>query len=769
MLDFGRRMRFACWLLPFFALSTFAIDPADQLQFADGLFARGLYDLAVREYRVLVDATNAVQADAASYRIGEARRLQGQPDTARAAYEETERRFPYSPYALRARFRLAEDAINSGRLKEGLDSLQELSVHKDLPTDLKASTLYYLGYTARRLKQDKKAEEAYKQLLEAAPDTSYAYLSRVDLASLRIAAGAKPAEINKLLEDAAKQKDVPRAAIEALLLLGDYSYRAKDFAESAEAYARLLERFPDDPAIASARLSAAWAFLKANRRDEALQQIQHAPAGNEASWLYLEANAKRLIGRTDEARAAYESLLNVFSSAPESGPAAYELALLLFQQRDFANAYARARQAPLTDELRGDLLWLRAETARETGHADEAVQLYDEVAAAKVDIERATAARFQAARLRQEAGAWADASTRYRALVDAAPKQQLAADALFASAFCRLQLKDNEEALSDWTRLIETYPGYSALDQVWFGRAQAELALERTKEAAASFESLLKGYSNSSLAPEAHLLYGSLLERQENFAAAEFHFAQALRKNSDPALARRIQFRQLAVLQRQGRSDEAAETLNQLVAGGASADIPVQLLDWAARWNLDRSNYTASVAAANALAAQQVSPGWTQIGWYLAGRAQLGMGRPDDAGASFKKAAQTGATTAEGLESAWRWGEWAVENRNWADAQQAFEQAAEQAASPDAAEIRAKSYFGLGRVAEGQERWADAARQYLAVAVLYDDPKLTPDALDAAARMFEKAGDANAAAQARRELGERYPDDPRAKLSGSST
>lgn len=768
-MDFLKRIFAACALLSLLAYPVRAVAPADQLQFADGLFARGLYDLAAREYRVLADAPDAPGADAASYRIGEARRQQGQADAARDAYRETEQRFPDSPYALRARFRLAEDAINSGEPERALEPLRGLSASKDLPEDLAASTAYYLAHAAQQLKKEKDAASAYRQLMKIAPESAYAYLGRVELAVALIGSDGKPAEIVRLLEDAANQEAVPGAAMEALRLLGDYLYRNKDYAASADAYSRLFERFPDEPAVADARLSAAWAFLKANRFDEALAQTARAPVAKEAAWLYLDANAKRLTGGKQQARTAYEQLLKKYPSAPEAESAAYELALLFFQEGDFTNARARASEAKPNGEIGGDLLWIRAESAREIGRSEEAVKLYDEIAAAKVDAGRAAAARFRAARLRQESGAWADASERYRALATVAPKNSLAPDALFASAFSRGQLKENKEALADWTRLLKDYPEYAARDQVLFGKAQAELALDRTKDAGETFALLLKDFPDSPVAAETHLQYGSLLEQSQNFAAAEFHYIQALRKKPDPALSRRIQFRRVGVLQRQDRSAEAVEALNQLVADGASAEIPVQLLDWAARWNLEHSNYTAVVSTATALAEQKISPGWTQIAWYLAGRAQLELGQADKAGASFMKSAKITAKTAEGLEAAWRWGEWALSKENWTDAQTAFEQSAEQAASPESAEIRARSYFGLGRVAEGRGNWADAARQYLAVAILYDDPSLTPDALEAAARMFEKSGDAAAASRTRRELKERYPSGTPAGEPGASS
>lgn len=749
-------MKRAASLLLCCAFAAGAVEPADQLQFADGLFSRGMFDLAVREYRAIADQPDAPDAALALYRIGEARRRQGRLDAARAAYAETAARFPDSPMALRAGFRIAEQDVQAARYAEAEAGFKALVDRADLPVELRAAGLYYLGFTQRRNGRAREAEATYRRLLKAEPNAPHADLARVELASLRIAADGKPEEIREWLTRAAARDAVPRAAAEALLMLADYEFKRENAAAAAEAYDRYFARFADAPEAAGARLPAAWAYLKAGRPDDALAIGKNA--GDAPEWLYLRANAARQAGRLREAQLAYERLLDRHRAAREAGPAAYELAVLLFRSGDYSNAYARAMAAPLDEAYAGDLRWIRAESARETGRAAEALAAYDEIARDAADAERAIAARFHAARIRQDAQDWADAAARYRALAQAAPEHRIAPDALFAAAFCETQRGAHAAAIDDWNALLRAHPKHERADQALFGKAQAERALERFDDASRTLQTFLQQHPRSPLAPEAHVLYGSLLEQQEQFDAADFQYLQALRKKPAPDLARRAQFRRLAVLQRLGRSAEAAQAVNDLVEQGAAAELPIQLLDWAARWNLEQTNHAAALAAARALAEQPASPGWAQVAWHLVGRAHLELGQADEAGVAFRRSAQADASTPEGLESAWRWGEWALAKRMWDEAEQAFEQAAAGAAAPEQMEIRARSYLGLGRVAEGRERWQDAARQYLAVAVLYDHPDVTPTALRSAARMFERAGQPDAAAQARAELTARYPE-----------
>lgn len=732
------------------------VEPADQMQFADALFSRGMFDLAVREYRAVADMPGAPDAALAVYRIGEARRRQGNPEEARAAFREVVARFPDSPYAVRARFRLAELDLQAGQMSDAEAGFRALFDGDKLPEDIRAASLYFLGFAQRKNGSVREAEATYRRLLKSDPDAPHAHLARLELAALRIAADGKPDEIREWLARASEQEVLPRAAAEALLTLADYSFRRYEFNASADAYARYFARFADAPEAAAARLPAAWAYLKAGRADDALALARTAPDAPE--WLYLRANAARQAGKLKDARAAYERLADHYRDAREAGAAAYELSVLLFQAGDFSNAYIRARAAPDDEAIADDLRWIRAETARETGRAEEALTRYDDVVATTKDPERAIAARFHAARIRQSAMQWADAAARYRALANVAPTHRLAPDALFAAAFCETQRGAHEAAIGDWAALLEQFPEHLLRDQALFGKAQAERALERLEDAAGTLQQFLKEFPRSPLAPEAHVLYGSLLEQRNQFEAADYHYQQALWKNPAPELARRAQFRRLAVLQRLGRSADTARAVEVLVEQGAGRELPLQLLDWAARWNLEQTNYSAGLAAARALAEQPVSPAWTQVAWHLVGRALLGLGRADEAGEAFRTSAKADASTPEGIESAWRWGEWALAARRWDEAEQAFDQAAARAAAPEHAEIRARSYLGLGRIAEGRERWTDAARQYLAVALLYDNPTITPEALDSAARMFDRAGQPAAAEQARRERAERYPE-----------
>jgi TolA-binding protein len=63
----------------------------------------------------------------------------------------------------------------------------------------------------------------------------------------------------------------------------------------------------------------------------------------------------------------------------------------------------------------------------------------------------------------------------------------------------------------------------------------------------------------------------------------------------------------------------------------------------------------------------------------------------------------------------------------------------------------------LAETAFAQKSYPEAARMFATLAVLFDDPKIAPQAMARAADAFDRAGDAQAAAEWRQKLQAKYP------------
>lgn len=736
-----------------------AVSGPDPQRLADGLFARGMYELALREYQNLAEQPSVTNRDVVLYRLAESLRGLGRIGEAEAAYARVGAEFPASRYAGRAALRRAETALQAGRWDDVARVLSDRS-DADVEPESRAAWRYFLAHAERQRGRGTQAETIYRRLLKNDPDSPYAPFARLELAELLQARQPDASEIRVLLQEVAQAGATNASGRQASLRLASHLYAQKEYAASARAYAVLLR---SEPALAATvRVAAAWANLKAGQWNETLEL---ASPGTDVDSLYLAAHSLRQAQRSNEAARAYARLIEAAPDHALAEAGRYEAAALALAGRDFARARALAAAVKPTPELAGDLVWIQAEAAREMGEAEVAVRLYDQLVREAPGGGKAPAARFHAARLTQELGLWEEAARRYRGVADDATSRALAPESLYASAYAWMQVEQRDEAVKDWARLQKEFPDFARLDEVLLARAQAESALQRPEAARAAAETLLKKFPDSMRVAEGHFVLGNLLERDEKWEAAEYHYRLAVRGRTDPELVRRIEFRRVAVLQRQGRNDEAAAALNQLLArpeGGK--DVPAPLLDWLARWNVQQQRWPEAEQAALALSGHGTA--WAIPAWYHVGRAREELQNSAGAREAYRKAAQP-AGGREGLESAYRLGRLSAQAGDLNEARVFLTQAAEAAATEALADVRARSYLALAGVEEAEGKNEEALRTLLGVALLYEDAGLTPEALYRASELLRQAGRATEAGQTRQELLERYPDSPWAKRATS--
>lgn len=748
-------------------LSARAVTPADRAQFADGLFARGLYDLALQEYQpLLTNQPPVAQLDVLLFRAAECQRHLGRTREAAMLYGRVVQDFPQSAHRHRAAFRRAELHATGGQYLEAVNYFRALAADQP-PADLLASALYWQGYCEARLNLLEPAAQSYGRVVRELTNSPFHGYACLGLAEVNVRAGAPAAAQQALYEQATRSAASPRVAAEGWFQLGDLAYRGKDFAAAAHAYEQLLTRHPTDERVAPARLQAAWSYLHVGRVGEALKMahaaVNRTPVEQEAEWLYLKANCERQLKQHEAARASYARLLAARPPAELAGNALYEQTLVAFEQRDHAAVVAMARGAVSTNEYAEDLLWMLAESQAALGQRADALASYGELGRRFAQSPRALPADYQRARLLREQGDGAGAAQLYREVAGRAGTNALAGDALLQAALARVALRQTEEALRDWDALIQRFPGHAQLDRALYEKAQAEVALGRDEAARATAERLVKEFPDRAVSGPGHYLLGILLERGGKPDAAEYHYQVAQKKEGPGALADQIQFRRASVLQRQGRSDEAATLLQQLLTTTARTNMQPQLMEWLARFNLQGGKYEEAEVAGLALVLAVEEPTWRQMGWYIIGRGRQGQGKAGPAREAYQEALRVPARTREGVESALYLGRVGLETKDYPLATECFAKAAEMAAGDDVLDIRAQSYFGLGQAARAQEKWDDASRYFLGVGVLFDDPKLTPEAMYYAAEALGKLNRAADREKTLQELKQRYPDSEWAK------
>jgi TolA-binding protein len=743
-----------------------ALTAPEQQQFADGLYSRGMHDLAIQEYlRLLGQFPTYEKVDVVLYRLAEAYRKTGKAAEAFTAYAKLSGGHPQSALVHRARLRMVELKVAAEDLNGALSIIGQLLGDKP-GGEVEAATLYYQGVCLQKSGRGEAARVAYQQLVDRFAVAPHAGYARIELAKMAAAAGGGgDAQVEALYKQSAEQPPSPRAGQEAWSALVDFYYQRQRHADAAGAFAELRRRHPDAAPAVELWLKTAWALFHTQQFQASLDLLAAAPAELAqrfgADVLYLQANGLRQTRREAEAIAAYAELARQHPQSEYAPYASYETALVAYQQKKFETVIAQAEQMMREPKLALDATWLYARALEQVGRPADAVGQFARLAQQFADSPRAPEALYEAGRLEQDAQRWAEAAGHFRALADRFPKHELAGQARYAAAVCEVKRDRLEAAVEDWTRLLKDHPWHELATESLFQRGQAEMKLQRKEAARASFAALLgHAAAEPRQVGEASYWLALLLEQDKQFAEAEGHLRTALAKLGQHEWTPKIQYRLALVLQKQEKFAESADLVQGILESPVAGELDPALLEWLVRRRLEEKAHPAAARAAGLMARNARDPRWKQLAFALGAQAQIALQQPAEAAALYQQALGIPVESPERAEAALFVGDHMLTAKKPAEATARFEEASALGSQLGLPAVQARGILGLGRAAEARQEFDAAARFFMSVAVLYDDPALSPEALHRAARAYRAL---QREADAERTVGElktRYPDSP---------
>lgn len=763
----------------------------DRRVFAEALFSRGLYKQAAAEFeRFVSDFPDSADAPRAAFRLGESLRLSGDREGALRAYRRAAEA-PDSEFRDKALFKRAAIFADLGRNEAADELLSGLLLENGLSAEVRELALYYHASCLEALGRGTEAEARLEALLSEFPDSDMASYARLSLARLCSAPGPggeppSPARLERarsLLRALADAPASPRLGAEALYLLAFAEKAAGDDAASADAFAALLSRHPDDRRSAEARLPAAWALCRAERLREAVECADAALAADPppepraaAEALYVRAQALFRLARYAESADGFEKAAESNGAdAALSSRARYQQALSLFKLGDFARALDVSARVLDDPEMRADALWLRAEAAArladvpdaaaaQTAAAqDTAIESLRRLSAEFPDRESGDDVLYRLGEALRARGAHADAAAAFHELLSRHPGSKLAPQARFAAATALSAAGRGAEALTDWQTCVRDYPDAPGALEAMFQTAVELLRLGRKNEALSSFTAVTKRTDGGG-ARRADALYwrGVLLSDAGEPDAAEAALAEALDADAEGRLSAEIRFARAEALRAGGKDAEASAAYAELLAGGASsAKFTPGLLGWIANRQCEGGDFDAAAATARRMAeASEGDPASLQTAWTLAGRAERAASRAREAEEAYQKAYDQPVATDSAPEAALRLAQLKLARGDAEGAMPCFRRAVDLCAAPERQPWRVWAYIGLGRasLALGDE---DAAARYLStVCLLYRDPEILPPVFDETIRLLSSLGRDEEAAALRETKARDYPEAP---------
>ena len=739
-----------------------------QLDYANALFTRKLYDLAVPEYQKYLDDYPGRPGRANAYfSLGECYRNLNRVSSARTNLQKVLNDYGDSEFAGPAAYALAEIAFAEKDYAAALP-LFHRSAAKSKEPAVALSARYFEARCLEATGRKEEAADIYAQVADTGNPNPYREDARLTAASIFAARGRKidalkqyEALANESQKPALRAESAVRGGMIALeLVQADKGKIDKAMADTAAA---LLQKGRTLPEAGKFRAIAQVGLRKlqyqtgqyAELLGDYKKDLEKLPEAAQAEVLLLAANSERQLGHSKEAEAVYRQIIANYPDREEAKDAAYQRLINVYNSDPSAlNAAVDEFLATNpTNERADQAKLLRAEALYKQQNYTDAAAIYGELRASELSPKLRAEAAYKLGLCHMQMKNVPGVIEAFTYYVQTFPDSPEMPAALGQRALAYEQSKDYNAALTDLSIILAKYPKAHEREATLQLKALILGQQENTKGMVETFRQLLKEFPKSSVAAQAQYYIGKAAFEAKDYKTAltALNTARELNKEQYYNLASlRIILCQFYLKDRQALTKE----VNNFMASSPNVNVPPEVLEWLGIEYYNEKNFQTAEKYLSALRKidnpSNVKPDFL---FYLGDAATKLKNLPEaeDAFAKYLLTAKDPAGKAKVLLAL---GAVKISAHKPDDAQKIAEEI--MTLQPEG-RVNAEARLLAGEVQLERGNFDDAGKAFKGVALLYDDPAITPRALDKAVLAYRQAGNTEEADRLSRELRERYP------------
>jgi TolA-binding protein len=735
-------------------------DPAKaELAIADGLYIRKLYDLAAPEYeKYLAQFLTDSARPSAMYRLADCYANLGQEEPALNTYRMLLDQVGTGEFVGSAAFRLGSREFDKKYFQEAAPLYEKAYVNAKSP-EIKVTARYYQAKCLELIGKKADSAAAYQDVAKFSGKNPYRDAARLSLAYLALENNQKQQAFDlfsQLGTDAVKPAVKAEALTRAGVLAADL--KQKDKADQLFKAAIALN------AEGKWKQIAELEEMKAQYEGDKFSQVLDSYAkstnslGDETrpSVMLLVANSYRQLGKQQKAIELYNQLIHIYSNTPEAYDARYQRLVSLDAIKDpslVTEVDLYLATGPNRDRADKAKL-LKAQTLFQQRRFEPAARLYLELTDSSLaDPYKADcyyAAGFSFLQLNDNQSA----IHAFTGLIDKFPKHQMTSKALLKRAVLFQEAKNLPAAVNDFNKIIADYPSSAETETALLQKGLTLGQQADYQQMTASFRKLLKDFPHSAGAAQANYWIGWAAFEAKHYEEAIPSLSKARELNPDE-FAEKSTLRLILCDQSLQKKTEAAKEIDGFIQKDPQRiSMVLDVCRWLAS-EFYNDNSFEQAAKYFGLMTKNMEPAKVDKGiWLNYAKSLNDLKNYQDANGAvnhYLEQATDPADRAQGflvLSSA----------QLGAKDLDAATKSAEQALSlqPEG-RLNAEARMLIGDIESARGNYENAARSYMSVALLYEDPEITPRALEHAYDAFQKAGNEPQATKTLSELKTRFP------------
>lgn len=739
-----------------------------QLDYANALFTRKMYDLAIPEYQTYLDDYPGASGRANAYfSLGECYRNLNKSSNARTNFQRVLNDYGESDFAGPAAYALAEMAFTQKDYATALP-LFHRSAGKSKESAVALSARYFEARCLEALDHKDEACDIYQQVADAKNPNPYREDARQTAAAIALARGRKAdalrnyqALVNETQKPALKAEATVRAGLLAIDLLQTDKGKI-DKGQSDQAMA-LLQKGRSLPEAGRWRALAQVGILRLQFQTGQYAQLladfkkveQQVPEEARAEVMLFAANSQRQLGQAADAETLYREIIDKYPNREEAKDAAYQRLINIYSS-DPSTLPPEVDQflaSNPTVERADQAKLLKAEALYKQQNYERAAPIYAELRASQLAPKLRAEAAYKLGSCYLQLKDIPGIVESFGFFVQAYPDSPLAPSAFAHRAETYEEDKNYDAAISDWNIILTKYRDAREREEALQHKALILGQQQSVRGMTDTFRQLLKEFPKSPAAAMAHYYIGKAGFESKDYklALTELNAARQLDKNGYYTKAT-ILIISSYYFSSHDRGAVTKET-DALLAENPNARIPAEILEWLGTEYYNQKNYAAAEKYLGVLGKMDNPPVKPDF-WFYLGDAAARQQQFDESDSAFTKYLQI-ATDPGSKAKAWlRLGAMKIAAHKPDDAQKIAEQIM---ASQPEGQINAEARLLAGDVQFERGHFDDAGKAFMGVALLYDDPAITPKALQKAAIAYQRAGNTDEAARLTKQLHEKYP------------
>jgi TolA-binding protein len=754
------------------------------LEFADGLYQRKLYENSARQYSEFMMKYPASEhrelclfRQSESYYQLATQQQEQKPVQAKVTLLKAQGLFYDFINSYKNSERIHEAFIRHGEISYKLDAAEKALpslgrvIQESKDPNLLESALFYAARSHDVLGQWLDAEKRYRQVRASYPKGEYAAFSTYLLAEL-LAKRNQADEANALLLDIwsnPQNYNIPKSSSlieDAKLRSAQILYQTDRFEDASKAYLAYVREHPTGENAAKARYGAAWSEYQQRNFDRALEianelHKESLPSDLLAGIVFLQGTCSYERKLFEDAILYFREVIADPNAGEYRNRAWYQLAWSYY----LTNHYERARieannllQFGLETSMASNTQFLIAQTHAQEEHYTDAIKALQLSLQLDDTADYSEDALYLLADLQYRIKQYASAAKNFDRFYQNYTTSERREDALVWAAHSRFADKDFAAAIQTADLLLKSYPDVKIRNEILYRKSLAHYQRKEYENAIKTLDAILNDSKQKTWKAEALYWQGYIYEILKEMKQAAAKYGDLLKQYPTFKNREEVRLRKALCDYHNKEHGVAFEGFYSVLFTERGTKLPAEILFWMILTADNKKNHEDALDIIHRILEIYQDLSIRERATIALGNQLLELQRWKEANQVSDDFLQQYPSSLFLPEMYWIRGKSFEKLGNDTSALEWYEKSLlemQKLTNPDHA-FEATLFTDRGRLLYRMDRIGDALESFLRVAIIYDHPQKTPESMYYAVKCHIQLNENDAAKSLLSELRKRY-------------